>query len=140
MLLWMTKRGTSTTNYYTHSNYEADESYPHWHATKTAFALTFERSLPPLSRKDYWFWHIFKGNFLVYIICLPLTNNINFNLYHILTLPIQLKNTESKFIFLLPEHEYLVMDIAKQYFARLRANKLTNFKSISSWHHVWRQT
>ena len=44
----------------------------------------------------------FKGNFLVYIICLPLTNSINFNLYHVLPLPIQLKNTESKFIFLLP--------------------------------------
>jgi hypothetical protein len=64
----------------------------------------------------------FKGNFLVYIICLPLTNSIILNLYSVLPLPIQLKTTESKFIFLLPEHEYLVMHIAKQYFARLRAN------------------
>jgi len=44
-----------------------------------------------------------KGNFLVYIILLPLTNSINYNLYHVLPLPIQVRNTESKFIFLLPE-------------------------------------
>ena len=64
----------------------------------------------------------FDGNFLVYIICLPLTNSINFNLYHVLALPIQLENTEFKFIFLLPEHEYPIMHIAKQYFVTLRAS------------------
>ena len=81
-----------------------------------------------------------KGNFLVYIIRLPLTNSINYNLYHVLPLPIQVKNTESKFTFLLPEREYLLMDTAKQYFARLRADELTNCKSISSRHRVSRQT
>jgi len=45
-----------------------------------------------------------------------------------------------KFIFLLPEREYLLMDTAKQYFARLRADELTNCKSISSRHRVCRQT
>jgi hypothetical protein len=64
----------------------------------------------------------------VYIIRLPLTNNINYNLYHVLPLPIQVKNTESKFIFLSPEREYLLMDTVKQYFARLRADELTNCK------------
>jgi hypothetical protein len=59
-----------------------------------------------------------KGNFFVYIICLPLTNSINYNLYQVLPLPIQVRNTESKFMFLLPQHEYLLMDTAKQYFAR----------------------
>ena len=60
-----------------------------------------------------------KENFLVYIICLPLTNSINCNLYHVLPLPIQVKNTESKCIFLLPECEHLLMDTAKQYFCEI---------------------
>ena len=34
-----------------------------------------------------------KGNFLVYVIHLPSANNINNNLYHVLPLPIQIKNT-----------------------------------------------
>ena len=57
-----------------------------------------------------------KGNFLLCIIRLPLTNSINYNLYHVLPLPVQVRNTESKFIYLLPEREYLLMDTAKQYF------------------------
>ena len=81
-----------------------------------------------------------KGNFLVYIIRLPLTNSITYNLYHILPLPIQVKNTESKVIFLMPEREYLLMDTAKQCFARLRADELANCKSINSRHRVCRQS
>ena len=69
-----------------------------------------------------------KGNFLVYVIHLPLTNNINYNLYHVLPVPIQIRNTESKFILLLPEHEYLLPNTAKQYFASLRAEELTNLR------------
>ena len=79
-------------------------------------------------------------NFLVYIIRLPLTNSINYNLYHVLTLPVQVRNTESKFIFLSPESECLLMDTAKQYFARLRADELTNCKLISIRHRVCKQT
>ena len=59
-----------------------------------------------------------KGNFLVYLIRLPLTNSINYNLYHVLPLPIQVNNTKSKFIFFMPKWEYLLMDTAKQYFTR----------------------
>jgi len=50
-----------------------------------------------------------KGNFLLYVIRLPLTkNSINYNLYRVLPLSIQVRNTESIFIFLLPEREYLL--------------------------------
>jgi hypothetical protein len=83
---------------------------------------------------------LLKGNFLVYIIRLPLTNSINYNLYHVLPLPIQVKNTESKFIFLLPEREYLLMDVAKQYITRLRTDELNNCKTTSSRHRVCRQS
>ena len=44
-----------------------------------------------------------------------------------------------QYIFLLPEREYLLMDTAKQYFARLKAYELTS-KSISSRHRVCKQT
>jgi hypothetical protein len=81
-----------------------------------------------------------KENFLVYIIRLPLTNSINYNVHHVLPLPIQVRNTESKFIFLLLERKYLLMDTAKQYFARLRADELTHYKSISSRRRVCKQT
>ena len=80
-----------------------------------------------------------KGNFLVYVIRLPLTNSITYNLYHVLPLPIQVRNTDSKFTFLLPEREYLLMDTAKQYFARLKADELASCKSISSRHRVCKQ-
>jgi hypothetical protein len=83
---------------------------------------------------------LLKGNFLVYVIRMILTSIINYNLYHVLPLPIQIRNTESKFIFLLPEREYILMDTEKQYFARLKANELRNCKSISSRRHVCRQT
>ena len=81
-----------------------------------------------------------KGKFPVYIIHMPLTNSINYNSYHVLPLPIQVRNTESKFIFLLPEREYLLMYTAKHYFAKLRADELNNYKLISSRHRVCKQT
>jgi hypothetical protein len=54
-----------------------------------------------------------KGNFLVYVIRLPLTNHENYNVFHVLPLPTKIKNTDSKFRMILPEREYLLMDIAK---------------------------
>jgi hypothetical protein len=56
-----------------------------------------------------------KGNFLVYVIRLPLTSNVLYNLYHILPLPIKVKGTDFKFLFIQPEHDYLLMDTAKRH-------------------------
>jgi hypothetical protein len=63
---------------------------------------------------------ISNGHFLVYVIRLPLTNNVFYNLYHVLLFPIKVKGTNSKFIFIQPEHDYLLMDAAKRYFIRSR--------------------
>ena len=60
-----------------------------------------------------------KGNFLVYVIRLSLTNNVLYNLYHVFPLPIKIKGTDSKFIFIQPKHEYLLMDTVKRYFTML---------------------
>jgi len=37
-----------------------------------------------------------RNKFLVYVIRLPLTNHINYNLYHVLPLPIKIKGTNTK--------------------------------------------
>jgi len=65
---------------------------------------------------------LIRNNFLVYVIQLPLTNHINYNLYHVLPLPIKIKGTNTSFTFILPEREYLLMDVAKRYYARLKVN------------------
>jgi hypothetical protein len=65
-----------------------------------------------------------KDQFLVYVIRLPLTDHVNYNVYHVLPLPIKIKNAETSFTVILPEREYLLMDIAKQYYARLKADEI----------------
>ena len=64
-----------------------------------------------------------KGKFLVYVIRLPLTSNVIFNLYHILPFPIKVRGINSKFIFIQPEHDSLLMDTAKRYFTGLKLQK-----------------
>jgi len=71
-----------------------------------------------------------RSNFLVYVIRLPLTNHINYNLYHVLPLPIKIKGTDTRFTFILPEREYLLMDVAKWYYARLKVNEIKECKII----------
>ena len=55
-----------------------------------------------------------KSNFLGYVVRLPLTNHVNYNLYHVLPLPIKIRNTDNRFTFIIPEREYLLMDVAKR--------------------------
>jgi hypothetical protein len=56
-----------------------------------------------------------KGNFLVYVIRLPLTNHVKYNVYRVLPWPIQIKKTESKLTFIMPEREYLLMNLQKDF-------------------------
>ena len=80
-----------------------------------------------------------KDSFLVYVIRLPLTDHVNYNVYHVLPLPIEIKNTDTRFTFIIPEREYLLMDVAKQYYARLKVDEIKECKSISSYHRVCKQ-
>jgi len=72
-----------------------------------------------------------KGKFLVYVIRLPLTSNAIFNLYHVLPLPIKVSGTKSNFIFIQPEHDYLLMDTAKRYFTGLGVDEIRECKAIN---------
>jgi hypothetical protein len=81
-----------------------------------------------------------KGYFLVYLIRLPLTNNVLHNLYHVLPLPIKIKGTDSKFIFIQPEHSYLLMDTAKWHFTRLGVDEINDCKTLSNVHRICKQS
>jgi len=81
-----------------------------------------------------------KGKFLVYVIRLPLTSNVIFNLYHVLPLPIKVRGTNSKFIFIQPENEYLLIDTAKRYFTGLKVDEINECKTINKVLNVCKQT
>jgi len=81
-----------------------------------------------------------NNNFLVYVIRLPLTNHVNYNLYHVIPLPIKIKNTDNKFTFIIPEPEYLLMDVAKRYYTKLKVSELKECKLISYHHRICKQT
>jgi hypothetical protein len=80
-----------------------------------------------------------KGKFLVCVIRLPLTSNVVFNLYHVLPFPIRIKGTESKFIFIQPENEYLLMDTAKRYFTDLKVDEVHECKIVNKELRVCKQ-
>ena len=80
-----------------------------------------------------------RDNFLVYVIRLPLTNHVRYNVYHVLPLPIRIKDTDTRFTFILPEREYLLMDTAKRYYARLRVTEIKECKLITARHSVSNQ-
>ena len=63
-----------------------------------------------------------------------------YNLFHVLPLPIKIKGTDSKFIFIQPEHDYLLMDTAKRYFTRLGTDGINACKIVSKAHKVCKQT
>jgi hypothetical protein len=80
-----------------------------------------------------------KIEFLVYVIRLPLTHHVIYNVYHVPPLPIKIKDTNTMFNFLLPELEYLLMDVAKQYYARLRVDEIKECKQINTYHTFCKQ-
>ena len=79
-----------------------------------------------------------KGLFLVYVIFLPLTNNVLYNLYHVLPIPVKIKGTDSKFTLIQPEQDYLLMDTAKWYFTRLGVDEINDCKIVSRVRRVWK--
>ena len=53
-----------------------------------------------------------KNNFLVYVICLHLTNHVSYNLYHVLPLPIKIKDTYQVYIH--PPRKRILVDGCSQ--------------------------
>ena len=76
----------------------------------------------------------------MYLIRLRLTNNVIFNLYHILLLPIKVRGIDSKFVFIQPEHDYLLMDTAKRYFTWLRVDEIRECRAINKVLKICKKT
>jgi hypothetical protein len=55
-------------------------------------------------------------------------------------LPIQLKGSLNKFTFIIPKREYLLMDVAKRFYARLKVNEIKDCKVINSHYSVCKQS
>jgi hypothetical protein len=68
-----------------------------------------------------------RDKILVYVIRLPLTNHVKYNVYHVLPLPIRIEDATNQFTFILPEREYLLMDTAKRYYVRLGVNECKDY-------------
>jgi hypothetical protein len=98
-------------------------------------SASYQHLLRMISYDDF-----LKGQFLVYVIRLPLTNSVLYNLHHVLLLPIEIKGTDSKSLFIQPEHNYLLMDTAKRYFTTLGADELSNCKNVTSSHKLCKQS
>ena len=78
-----------------------------------------------------------KGHFLVHVIRILLT--MYFTICIILPLPIKVKATDSKFVFIQPEQDYLLMDTAKRYFTRLGVDGINECKIVSKTLKVCKQ-
>jgi len=74
------------------------------------------------------------------VIRLPLTTDVIFNLYHVLPLPIRIRETKSKFVFIQPENEYLLVDSAKRYFTVMKVNEVHECKIVNEELRVCKQS
>ena len=81
-----------------------------------------------------------NGKFLVHVIRLPLTSNVIFNFYHVLPLPIKVRGTNSKLIFIQTVNDYLLMDTDKRYFTALKVDEIYECKTINKVLKVCKQT
>jgi hypothetical protein len=98
-------------------------------------SATYQNLIADISDFDVFI----RDNFLVYVIRLPLTDHVNYNVCHVLPLPIKIKTTDTRFTFILPGCEYLLMEVAKQYYVRLKVDEIKECKLINSYHRVCKQ-
>ena len=56
---------------------------------------------------------------------------MDFELYHVSPLPIKIKGTDAKYIFIQPGIEYLLLDTAKRYFSWLELSELHEYHFLT---------
>ena len=76
----------------------------------------------------------------MYVIHPPLTSNVIFNFYHVLPLPIKVRGTNSKLIFIQTVNDYLLMDTDKRYFTALKVDEIQECNTINKVLKVCKQT
>ena len=94
-------------------------------------SLTIPRSATYLNLRIVNIDIFIKGTILVYVLRIPLAINIDFNLYHVLPLPIRIKEIDTKYIFIQPKIEYLLMDTDKRYFSGLEVHEIYECKVLN---------
>lgn len=78
-------------------------------------------------------------NVLGYVIRLPLTDNVKFNVYNVHPLPIATKDSVTTYTFILPDKEYLLIDTVKQYYVKIDKSELDKCKVLTSQWRVCKQ-
>lgn len=79
------------------------------------------------------------NNVLGYVIRLPLTDNVKFNVYNVHPLPIATKDSVSTFVFIQPEKEFLFIDMVKQYYVKINKVEFNNCKVLNNRWRVCKQ-
>ena len=64
---------------------------------------------------------------------------MDFELYHVLPLPIKIKRTDAKYIFIHPGIEYLFLDTVKQYFSWLEVSEFHECQVLTKEVKVFKQ-
>lgn len=72
----------------------------------------------------------YQNHLIIYSINVPLIENLNFNLYRIISLPVHVNN--NNFIFIQSPEEYLVVENNKQYYTFLSQDQVDKCKSIKT--------
>jgi hypothetical protein len=72
------------------------------------------------------------GNNLVYIVRIPLATHYVYDVYKVLPFPIKINNTKTKYTFIQPEKEYILIDSTKQYYVKFGHEDIRKCKRMSS--------
>lgn len=81
-----------------------------------------------------------NNDILCYIIKLPLTDDTVYNTYKVLPLPINMNNTNNKFLFIQPEQKYLLVDKAKRYYVKMSEQVFQKCKEINNYWRICKQS
>jgi hypothetical protein len=76
----------------TSSNNESQADIPSELSLPVPMSATYQSLIVNMTDRLF-----IRSNFCVYVIRLTLTNHINYNLYHVLPLPIKIKGTDTRF-------------------------------------------
>ena len=79
-----------------------------------------------------------QGSYFVYVISLPLTSHLHYNVYHIHMFPNKINGPVSKFIFVQPEKKIIMVDETK-YYTRLSMTELKGCKELPATLYVCTQ-
>jgi hypothetical protein len=79
------------------------------------------------------------GNSLVYIVKVPLVTHYTYDVYRVLPFPIKVNNTRSKYTFIQPEREYILIDSTKQSYVKFRTDDISRCRKMDAENIICKQ-